>query len=240
MTSTPLFVSLFAYVWTKNGGSLFRELVAGEASPVPAFRTLHRLRRLYPETALYLDGSTLIARARCRAAGAFLASKCPLWLTLDEDVDADVEALEAMFRVAAELSPSALVFAAMRLAKDPSRLNIEAHKLSSARSDDVSDHLTHGGTFFAARAGSALALFPRQRIQDLTAAHADLDFEEHVEQLGRTVSCPGLFLETIERGAWQGEDVKFCDRARAAGVPMVALVHPGITHAGLSNRELLK
>ena len=33
--------------------------------------------------------------------------------------------------------------------------------------------------------------------------------------------------------------MKFCDRARAAGVPMVALVHKGVTHAGLPNAEVL-
>ena len=189
-TPAPLFVSIFAYVWSKSGGSLFRELEAGEQSMVPAFRTLHRIRRMYPETALYLDGSTLVARARCRAAGAYLATKSPQWLSLDEDVDVDDDALEAMFRAAAELSPCPIVFGAMRLAKDPKRLNVEAHRLSSDRTDDVSSILSPG-TFPVVRAGAALALYPRQRIEDMRAAFADLEFEEDVPQLGRRIRAPG-------------------------------------------------
>lgn len=233
-----LFVSLHAYAWARSLDKLMaaehpvpldylmqREAEKGEESAVPGFRTLHRLRRMHG-VALCFETSTLIARGRCRAAGVFLGCHLDKWVSIDEDVDADDAALARL--VAA---PVGVVFAAMRLRAEPARFNV------SALHPDAS--YPEGYQFPVTRAGAALACFTRDAIHQMALCYAELAHVEEVPPFGR-VECPGLFLETIEGGAWQGEDVKFCDRARACGVPMAAFVHRGVTHAGLSNAKLLK
>ena len=231
----PLFVSVFAYAWAKNGGTLKHELEDGERASTAAFRTLARIRSKY-DAALCLETSTLIARARCRAAGAFLASKLPVWLTLDEDVDASLEAVDALLAPLFHFLPVPVALGAMRL-RTERRFNVELAPRPEASAQAL---LSPGaGTYPAVRGGLALAAMTRASIENMAACHAELDFVEDVAPLGR-IECPGLFLETIRSGAWQGEDMMFCERARSAGVPLVAVLHPGVTHAGLSNAELLK
>jgi hypothetical protein len=222
----PLFVSVHAYAWAKNGGVLFEELEAGEASKVACFRTLHRLRRMR-EVALCLETSTLITRGRCRAAGAFLRSPCQSWVTVDEDVDANDEALSELLRHA---NQSSLVFAAMRL-RGERRYNVEL-AFGPAPLRKLDDGTTHQCN----RAGAALAVFGRAAIQVI--AERAPACEEDVPPFGK-VQAPVIFFETVEGGRWHSEDVRFCDLARACDVPRYAMFHPGITHAGLSNAELL-
>ena len=234
--SPVLFVSIFAYAWGKGGGILARELDQGEDSAVPAFRTLHRLRKIR-ETALCLETSTLIARARCRAAGAFLHTGLPLWLTIDEDVEADDAALRALLACS---SVDHLAFAAMRLRGDDGRLNVEAaaDKLQSAA--DILHGPRDESMFSVSRAGAALGVFGRDAIVRMTMPSMGVEtFVEDVPPLNY-VECPALFLERIKDGQWQGEDVSFCDRARASNVSMLALAHRGVTHAGLKNSDVLR
>src|SRR5690349_24564780 len=111
-----LFVSLFAYAfgkqhWPNVSAAAALEFSRGEASTVPGFRTIYRLRKLVDEVEVHTDHSTLIARARDRAAGRFLRSSCDQWIAVDDDVDADDAACKAML----ETLPGNILSAAMRM-----------------------------------------------------------------------------------------------------------------------------
>jgi len=222
-----LFASCFAYAFGKQHATddvneaVARELERGHTSSVAGFRTLFCMRPLDERLLLHTDCSTLITRARCRAAGAFLRSGAENWLTVDDDVDASTDALARLRELAVE---RVVTIAAMRLRKG------RAWNVWTFDDADV-DAMPWGVPFPVRHAGLALACFPRRALNDVARAFPDLTWSERPANLPN----PGVFVERIAGGEWYGEDVAFCERARRAGVHVMAVKLEGIAHAGIPN-----
>lgn len=215
-----IFVSIVAYVRDANPDVLeelkIRELAAGERAELPAFRTVNRLRKL-TEVTLHIETQTPIARARSHAAGVFLQTGLDDWLSLDGDLDVSEEALKALI---AARGGRRIVFGAYRLRRRPS--------LSIATSSAT---FTPGRPFPITAGGFGCVLAPRVALELVVEQHPEL----LVTEPGG--SYPMVFLERVATsssgGAWVGEDVAFCERARRAGVDLVAVLHSGILHDGV-------
>jgi hypothetical protein len=239
-----LFVSLFAYSFAKHhwphaDAAAAREIELGESSSVPGFRTFHRLRKLADHLELHRDDSTLIARARDRAAGAFLRSSCDQWIAIDDDVDADDAACHALL----EKIPNGILAAAMRVravapdGSHPFALVIDPH------SEPVDAERLTSHPFLVRRTGMGLTRFPRDMIEHIAARYTEQEWDEPdpvrsgapTRKTTVTITAPGIFLETVRNREWLSEDYAFSERAHACGVPIWTVVLPGVTHAGIPN-----
>jgi hypothetical protein len=174
---------------------------------------------------LYTDHSTLIARARDRAAGRFLASAADVWIAIDDDVDADDVACKRLL----DGAPGAGVLAAaMRMRSADRAFNVS-----------TSLPIPVGVVSPVNRVGLALSRVRRDALEQVAAAHRDLEWDEPEAVIGgasrATWTAPGVFVETIAHREWIPEDWAFCERARLAGVGVYAIVLPGIMHAGIPN-----
>lgn len=234
-----LFVSVFAYSAKKAGLDLDAEMRRGIESDVPGFRTLARLHRIAAADLMrfieldrddvFVSATPLVAKARSRVCGLFLKSLADVWVTVDEDVDADEQALATLLRLTRDQVPL-VVLAAMWL-RDGSRMNV-AVKSQEFPGPDAGVG-TDGGAFPVLRGGLALAALPRVAVTRMVDRHPSLTFTDEVAG----ERCPALFLETLDGNVWNGEDVVFCDRARASGVSIWSFIHPGVTHAGMPNPQ---
>jgi hypothetical protein len=248
-----LFVSLFAYAfgkqhWPNVEAAAARERELGEQSSVPGFRTLHRLRKFVDELELHTDHSTLIARARDRAAGRFLRSECDQWIAIDDDVDADDRACVAMLTT----KPRDVLSALMRVRSGERELNFVPLEPSETTS------LAPRTPVRVLRSGMGMIRIPRVPLANMAAGRPDLQWDEPnpdaekynaetrrsfaegrvLESALRGVAMgvctsPGLFLPQIKRREWLDDDYTFCERAREAGVEIWGVVLPGVTHAGI-------
>jgi len=219
-----IFVSLFAYALCKTAtragqshqAAIEAEINAGEGATWPAFRVLSRLRMI-SDVAVYVDGSTTIARARCRAAGMFLAqASADTWITIDDDTDAPYETLRQLVNAA----PAGIVSVPMWL-RDGLRVNIEI-----APDAERTETLVR-----ARRTGLGLVSMSRGAIQAL-ATDRELQWFRDAPPGGRDVLCPALFLEHVSGRVWHGEDASFSERAESADVPIWALRRVYAEHAG--------
>ena len=250
-----LFVSLFAYAfgkqhWPNVDAAAAREIERGESSSVPGFRTLHRLRKLVDEIELHTDHSTLIARARDRAAGRFLRSTCDQWIGIDDDVDADDKACLACLTV----RPENILSLAMRMRSGNRDFNVSP----------LRDQETFPGVpFRVRRVGMGMIRTPRAELARIAESRRDLEWDEpnpdtaayndktEQQYLGgdpvgaafrgvafpKVCTSPGVFLPQIKGRQWLDDDWSFCERAHDAGVEMWSVVLPGIAHAGIPNLE---
>ena len=221
---TPsLFVSVFAYALHKVGGpeALGREIEAGESARWPGFRTLARARTL-EDVALHVDGSTLITKARCRAAGAFLASPCDVWLTVDDDADAPAWVLEKAAQLV-RLSQGVVLVAMPLRGKDTLNVTRSSPILHAGmHTPDGERHPYEYGT--ATEGGLALAAIHRSALA--TVAKASQAFREGERE------CPAVFCEYVHAGHWIGEDVAFCRTATGCKVPLAYLYTSEVRHVG--------
>jgi hypothetical protein len=226
MTTPTLFVSLFAYVMGKcedNMVSAVRdEIAAGEGASWPGFRTMARVRvQTAPPVLLQVTHSSLIAKARSLALGAFLESGAPRWLSIDDDVDASADDVAKMLGagdVDVLIAPCAL------RGGDPPELNI----LVSGSGGELRDVGAGVRAFPIESGGAALSVVTRGAAERLYDAHPELRFVDRDGARGL-----GVFLEQVTDGAWHGEDFAFCRRARACGLRIDALCDTTVTHAGV-------
>lgn len=239
-----LFVSLFAYAfgkqhWPNVDAATARELEFGEASTVPGFRTLHRLRKFTDGIELHTDHSTLISRARDRAAGRFLRSECDQWIAIDDDVDADDRACVALLTT----NTKDVLSLAMRVRSGARDFNV-----TPARPDDGNARaLVMGEPFQVRRVGMGMIRFPRVPLSNMAAGRPDLQWDEpNPDATARNSllsgqraldTAPGLFLPMIKARTWLDDDFAFCERAHEAGVELFSIVLRGVTHAGIPNLE---
>lgn len=231
MNETPrLFVSVFAYVMGKEvedlGAAVRDEIEAGAAASWPGFRTLARVRAQMAPIVLSVNHSSLIAKARSLAMGAFLESGAPLWLSIDDDVEAPAEDLAKLL---GPLDVDVLIApCALRTERGaPAQLNLVAEKGTVLRDLGTRRGVPVRG-FAIESGGLALSVVTRAAAEQLDAAHPELRFLDH----GRRGL--GAFLEEVREGAWHGEDFAFCRRARALGLRIDALWDTSITHAGVT------
>jgi len=190
---------------------------------IASARTLDRLVE-------YVGAGALITKGRSRAAGYFLQSDADVWLTVDEDVRAELATLERLIARARETR--GIVSAPCVLRSDrsegpqPAKLNVGLAPGLGRLGEDLAELV---------RTGMGLVAIHRQAILDV-AARAPL---VHAE--GGAPEYPALFLEEVRDGVWIGEDFAFSDRALAAGVPMHALLDAPTVHArvrGMLRRDL--
>jgi len=224
--SPTIFVSVFAYAFGKThypnvDAAKDVELAKGEDSTLPAFRSLARLRRHY-DVALAFNCSTLIAKARCVMAGTFLHYPSPLWVSIDDDVDASEGAMRLL--VEGAMQKQAVILAAMRT-RTNDKYNVGILGVDPAQGGDVA--VTTGKLFPILHGGAALTAIPYECLKRIVANEGGSAFDED------GLACPALFQETIIDRAWIAEDDVFCRRARAAGVELYSFISPGIVHAGI-------
>lgn len=221
----PLFVSVFAYVLGKEvedpRAAVAEEIALGERASWPAFRTLARIRAHAGAVQVWASHSSLIAKARSLALGAFLESGASRWVAIDDDVegfDDDVRLLLDARDVDVLVAPCAL-----RKAAVPA-LNIavfgdgaQVRKAGEVR------------VFNVEAAGMALSVMTRDAAEVLYREFPSLRFIDR-ERGQRGL---GVFLEEVRDGAWIGEDASFCRRVRASGLRLEALCDAAVEHAGL-------
>lgn len=222
--ASSLFVSIFAYVLGKEAedprAAVVAEIDAGERASWPAFRTLARLRARASPLALSVNHSSLIAKARSLALGAFLESGADRWVSIDDDVEASAADVELM--LSAEDVDVLVAPCALRGGLGP-QLNVAV--LPDARVRQA------GGAkvFEVEAAGMALSLVSRAAAETLYRDHAPLRFIDRT----RGERGLGVFLEDVRDGAWHGEDTAFCGRVRSSGLRLEALCDTAVTHAGV-------
>jgi hypothetical protein len=232
VTDPRLFVSVFAYSFGKAhypnvDRAIAAELEKGESSTVPAFRTLHRLRRSFDVT-FAPECSTLIGKARNVMSGKFLSSGIPLWVSIDDDVDASAEALHIGINGARAVpgGNDCIVLGAMKT-RTNDKYNVGMTGVDPLDGGTVD--VKTGELFPITYGGAALTFIPYKCLARIVNHHGGTAFDEG------GVGCPALFKEEIVERCWIGEDVMFCRRARAAGVPLYGFIHPGILHAEISS-----
>ena len=253
-----IYVSIFAYAFGKQDHSAIGGLEvaknlaieSGEGSSIAAFRTLARLVKLCEsrgeQVMFALEVSTLIAKARCVMAGAFLRSPCDLWITIDDDVDASIEALDLLLSFATardrtnEQNPRIVIGAMKTRAND--KFNIGLVGVDGKAGGDIT--LRTNVMYRVTHGGMALAAIPRAAL-DRVIEKINREYHEELTDTPPSFiedenPCPTVFTETIVGGlatrgrfSWCGEDVSFCHRAHRAGVPIFGFIHPGIVHAGI-------
>jgi hypothetical protein len=220
VSDLTLFFSLFAYAAAKNAGLQGRAFgdvdrawrIDPRSSPWDGWRTMAAAASLGEPMAVLVDGSTLITKARSRAAGHFLGSGADVWLTCDDDVYADSEVLS---RLVASCRQTRGVVSAPCAVRDGTRLNVGL----SARVPGTPSGLapaTHTG-------------------MGLVAMHADaiLAASAGAPQVVKGgPPFPALFLERVHESAWIGEDWSFSMLCTDAGVPLHVLLNAPTRHAG--------
>jgi hypothetical protein len=233
VSSADLFVSLFPYTYAKLSGFAWtevqqRELAHCAESRWPDFRTLGQVGRLVPELAqevhAYVDGSTLITKARSRAAGFFLRSPADVWLTVDDDIEADAATLRKLVLTARATRG---VVGVPYVLRDGRALSFEFATLDPTRvhaSGEVWTYLAEGGI------GFGLVAMHRRAIERMAEGAAWVGTREE--------GFPALFLEAIgtnqgtRRHEWVGEDYYFSRGCHARDVPMCLLCDVAVSHAG--------
>ncbi len=237
-----LFVSLFAYAfgkmhWPNVDAAAALEMQRGEASTVPGFRTLHRLRKFVDELELHTDHSTLIARARDRAAGRFLRSSCDQWIAIDDDVDADDRACVGLLTTRGQN----IVSLAMRMRTGDHGFNVVP--LIQDGGVGRENLFRPSVPFRVSRVGMGMIRIPRDELHRVATWNESNVWDEPDPVAGirdpgdERPSCPspGVFLPMVRGRQWLDDDWSFCDRARDADVDMYAVILPGVTHAGIPN-----
>lgn len=228
-----IFASTYPYALIKvaralgqiDGGSeaefaLIREEQSrlGESS-WPAFRTLGELQHVEPAMVV-CDASGSIAQSRSRMAGRYLAAvkghpELDVWLTLDDDVFAERAVLARVIEAARSSRAIASV----------------PYLLRDGRTASVAGLQRGGEGFLAASSGLGLVAMHRDAVERI----AEAEGAPLVDDKG--MRYPGIFRELVRDGvSWLGEDISFCVRAAAAGVPLHVLTDAPVCHAGRWSR----
>lgn len=220
-----IFVSLFTYTAVKIAGTAWpriqqAELADPASSAWPGFRALGELAHVGENLTTYIDGSTLITKARSRAAGFFLKSDADVWVTFDDDCYADRDVLQTM--VAAARETRGLVALPYTHRDGGARRTFESGPLEPSRIEEresASLYRAPGGV------GLGLAAIHRSAVET-TSKHVPRWRPDNMPG----ESFPGLFLERIEEGLWIGEDIGFGRLCQKCGVPVYLVLDAPCSH----------
>ena len=236
MTAAPptLFVSLFAYAAHKHceclGRSWAEWLTFWRENPATCpwrgFRTLGHARALGGETVLdYVNGSTLITKARSRASGIFLATtSADVWLTIDDDIEASADVVHRLILAARETRG---VVSAPCVLRSGSAMNYVLR-------DEETSPSAAGTLAHASRTGLGLAAMHRAAVEAAARAAAWVLGDDGVRYpaLFREKLTPIAGPESIGLEAWVSEDYAFSDLVLAAGGRVDLLLDAPTDHAG--------
>jgi hypothetical protein len=218
-----LFASLFLYAAEKHCSVVERAAEAWpervkrwrrqpQTCPWPGMRTLAALGTLGEPVAEFINAGAFITRGRSRAAGRFLTSKADVWVSCDDDVEADDQVVR---RLVERCRSTVGLVVAPTVLRGRSTSDVVQH----AAGEREGDLLPISRTAFG-----LVALHREAVLSVLPGAPIARDEEQGYEY-------PALFLERVEAGQWLHEDYAFCDLARSRGVPMHALLGALTRHA---------
>lgn len=226
-----IFVSTAFYGLTKQLGAqgatdeLTRQLeqaAAGDPDPdaLPVVRAITRLRQLH-DVQLHLSaGASSLARMRSRAFHDFLKSDCDVWVSIDDDVEADASTLAALVEA---VQGETRVCIAPCLLREQARVNIMLDPTHDERELDSGARVVSaiaGGFGLVAMSKSAAIRYAQRYSKSLR--FVDTDGREKV----------AVFHEVLHEGQLYGEDISFFLRTPPA-VRVEALATGHTTHAGL-------
>jgi hypothetical protein len=231
----PVFFSTFPYTGCKLHGvewpkRLEHEFAHLDESVWPGFRTLGQLRRVC-ESAVYVDGSTYITRARSVATKHFLDSGRDVWVSVDDDVFVEEDVLRRQV----------LVCRATRGGVALPYTNRDGKTMTFRKVAGPTQWISVPGSLgpFAVpslpvrtvdRVGMGCVALHRDLIERLAkdAPH----FRERDRPNG-VEDCPALFLEGVQEGSWVGEDYHFSALCERAGSPLLVLLEAPCEHQGI-------
>jgi GT2 family glycosyltransferase len=224
---TTLFVSTMVYALGKELGfadavaEFHRQLAAPDRESLPVVRVIARLRNFH-EFALSVDAASVrIAVSRSRAFHAALESKADVWLSIDDDVEAETSTLRALIEAVEGNDPRICFAPYWQRGSERIAAQLAAVPLARAlRSGAVTLSAVAGGFGLVAVNRAALEAIAEYCAADLRYVDAD-----HVHRLA-------AFQESLVDGRWLGEDVSFFRRAAAAGVRIEALASGAVAHDG--------
>ena len=221
-----LFVSTMIYALGKQLGleqavaEFHAQLAAPNRESLPAVRAIARLRNSH-DFALSVDANSVrIAVSRSRAFYAARESGADVWLSIDDDIEAETSALRALLEAVDDPEPR--ICFAPYWQRGADRIAVQLSPVPLARP------LKSGAVTLRAFAGGfGLVAVNRAALEAIAfdceeLAYVDVD---GVERLA-------VFQEVLSERRWLGEDVSFFQRAAAAGVRIEALASGVVAHDG--------
>jgi hypothetical protein len=232
-----LFFSTFLYTFARTHGKRWheeakREMELGTQSRIQAFRTLASLSAIREPIVTALHAPMRLAAGRSDMAGRFLDTSADVWVSCDDDAEADRFTCARL--VDAARDTRGIVSAPCLQRGDPEKPPTkEGPGLLNVRFGLVTPKVGDGFALVPIHStGFGLVAVHREVIETLCERFPELDTED--EDSGRRI--PALFFERITGQAphrrWQGEDMAFCARARECALPMHALLGADVIHAG--------
>lgn len=229
-----LFVSTATYAMGKAIGfeeasaEFQRQLEEPTADSLQCVRVIARLRML-EQVAVWHDASaTSIGKSRSRAFHEFLRSNADVWVTVDDDVEADTQTLRWL--LAAVRSTTPRVCLAPCLTRGSNVVNVA---LPRFRLDADTRELPGGGRVMRVLAGGfGLVAISRLAAETMATFFKNLAFLDDDQQLKLAVFQEMLAREPEGHHTWCGEDVSFCRRAQLAGVQTECLLTGYTVHDG--------
>jgi hypothetical protein len=225
----PVFATTFLYSACKVVGMhawpeyLRSQLARPQESDWPSIRTLAYELANVCNAELVTDATTYIDRARCVAAGRFLASDKDVWLTCDDDNGADEDELRKLI----------LACRATRRGIAIPYMNRDGKSMTFRAVRGPTEWLSVAGgrtvpVRFVDRVGFGLVALHRDLVEQL--AQDAVWFRERETS---PLECPHLFVNDVEEGLWTGEDFAFSRRCERAGMPLRVLLEAPCEHAGI-------
>lgn len=225
-----IFVSTMTYALGKELGlteataEFQRQLSDPDTESLPCVRAIARLRA-YDEIGIWHDAAaTCLGKARSRAFAAALAANPDVYITIDDDVEADSETLGHL--IEAVVGQNNVVMAPA-IARGSNLVNV------SLAPDLEYRQLPSGGRTARVLAASfGLVAMSGDTMRYLAAQYPELSFKDEDGQTKSAVFFDQLLPEPDGSNSWLGEDVAFCRRAHMSGVRLEALCTGVTAHAG--------
>lgn len=203
------------------GAEFRRQCEAPDNDSLSCVRTLQRLRHIDECGAWCDSGSTRLGHSRSLAFDAALNSGCDIWVTCDDDCEADLATLRSMVE-AVQTGSHACIAPFWARGPEP-RVDLTLSPCGSSR-------VLRGGAKLlrATAAGLGLCAMSRAALHAIAEANQDLVYRD-----AAGVRRLAIFLEAIRPNdlAWMGEDLAFWSR-----VPPTVLIEAIVTgttvHAG--------
>lgn len=199
---------------------LARQLKRPDNESLPCVRAIHRLRTIDDLTLRVDAGGTHLGKVRSRHAHAALelGEKLNAWISVDEDVEASVETMQALVTEAKALEPT-VVIAPCFLRRDGLDPYVNVAGLGAI------DVPRDGYVLRTVRQGGFGLVGVSRRALELVAEVS----EKYLDDDG--VERRATFRDTLEGGYWWGEDISFFRRLPQA-VNLYALAQGHTSHAG--------
>lgn len=180
--------------------------------PLPGCNTIRTLWQILQkageEASLHADGGgSHIAKTRSRHFSAAYTAGADVWITVDDDVEADEKCLAAMLLLLDSKEPR--IVGAPCLMRDTDTANFEEAAITRPTQHFPVRHreIVAIGTGLLGVNRAAL-----ERLASTVPLLSDVNG-------GKLYP---VFAEMLNGRQWYGEDISFCHRAKSAGIPILA------------------